>query len=144
MKKKTRNNETSLQRTNLCASPLSPRYIEFPLYVPLASQNRSQDPYPSSIDPGGTPPYKLYRYVPPQRVGFLSSFGLILLIMDWNRVWFSREFDPRELENIVQNPSCLNIALFGFPSWKCSDRKIIGIKTYLFENFSQKKSSRKF
>ena len=34
--------------------------------------------------------------------------------------------------------------LFGFPSWKSSDPKIIGIKTDLFENFSQKKGSRKF
>ena len=25
---------------------------------------------------GGTPLYKLYRYVPPHRVGFLPSFGL--------------------------------------------------------------------
>ena len=25
---------------------------------------------------GNTPLYKLYRYVPPQRVGFLSRFGL--------------------------------------------------------------------
>jgi len=25
---------------------------------------------------GGTPPYKVYRYVPPQRVWFLSRFGL--------------------------------------------------------------------
>ena len=25
---------------------------------------------------GGTPPYKLYRYVPPQRVWFSSRFGL--------------------------------------------------------------------
>ena len=30
--------------------------------------------------------------------------------------------------------------LFGFPSWKSSDPKIIGIKTYLFENFSWKKA----
>ena len=30
------------------------------------------------------------------------------------------------------------------PSWKSSDPKIIGIKTYLFENFGQKKGSRKF
>ena len=30
--------------------------------------------------------------------------------------------------------------LFGFPSWKSSEPKIIGIKTYLFENFSQKKA----
>ena len=29
-------------------------------------------------------------------------------------------------------------------NWKSSDPKIIGIKTYLFENFSQKKGSRKF
>ena len=28
--------------------------------------------------------------------------------------------------------------------WKSSDPKIIGIKTYLFENFSQEKGSRKF
>ena len=34
--------------------------------------------------------------------------------------------------------------LYGFPSWKSSDPKIIGIKTYLFENFSQKKASWKF
>ena len=34
--------------------------------------------------------------------------------------------------------------LFAFPSWKSNDPKIIGIKTYLFENFSQKKGSRKF
>ena len=25
---------------------------------------------------GGTPPYQVYRYVPPQRVWFLSRFGL--------------------------------------------------------------------
>ena len=31
--------------------------------------------------------------------------------------------------------------LFGFPSWESSDPIIIGIKTYLFENFSQKKGS---
>ena len=30
------------------------------------------------------------------------------------------------------------------PSWKSSDPKIIGIQTYLFENFGQKKGSRKF
>ena len=34
--------------------------------------------------------------------------------------------------------------LFGFPSWKSCDPKIIGIKTYLFKNFSQKKCSQKF
>ena len=29
-----------------------------------------------NIYPGGTPLYKLYRYVPPHRVGFLRRFGL--------------------------------------------------------------------
>ena len=63
--------------------------------------------------PGRYSLYKLYRYVPPQRVGFLSRFGLktgidFAPVMDWNRVWFSREFDQKSLsgvpnENIVQN-----------------------------------------
>ena len=34
--------------------------------------------------------------------------------------------------------------LFGFPSLKSSDPKTVGIKTYLFENSSQKKGFRKF
>ena len=34
--------------------------------------------------------------------------------------------------------------LLGFPSWKSSDTKIIGVNTDLFENFSQKKGFRKF
>ena len=34
--------------------------------------------------------------------------------------------------------------LFGFPSLKSSDPKIIGIKTYLVKNFSQKKGPPKF
>ena len=29
--------------------------------------------------------------------------------------------------------------MFGFPSWKSNDPKIIGIKTYLFENFNKEK-----
>ena len=45
--------------------------------------------------PGGTPLYKPYRYVPPQRVGFLRRFvlksGIDLPILVWNRLWFSRE-----------------------------------------------------
>ena len=56
-------------------------------------------------NPGGggvTPLYKLYRYVPPQRVWFLSCFGLKtgieLTIMVLNRVWFTRE--PRERINV--------------------------------------------
>ena len=46
-------------------------------------------------------------------------------------------------ENIVQNH--LNIALSNiFQYLNCSDPKIIGIKTSLFENFSHKKGSQKF
>ena len=72
------------------------------------------------------------------------------------------EFKGAPNENIIQNH--LNIALlnalwylngryrhFFIPykfficrSWKSSDTKIIEMKTYLFENFSQKKGSRKF
>ena len=43
---------------------------------------------------GGTPLYKLYRYVPPHRVGFLRRFNLdwkrayILPILVWNRYGF--------------------------------------------------------
>ena len=44
---------------------------------------------------GGTPLYKLYRYVPPGRVRYLRRFGLktgiVLPILIWNRDWFSRE-----------------------------------------------------
>ena len=53
---------------------------------------------------GGTLLYKLYRCVLPQRVWFLSCFGLkkgidkFLTIMVLNRVWFSRE--PREHINV--------------------------------------------
>ena len=36
------------------------------------------------------------------------------------------------------------VHLFGFPSGKSSYPKIIGIKTYLFDNCSLKKGSRKF
>ena len=37
-----------------------------------------------------------------------------------------------------------NFSSVRIPSWKSSDPKIIGIKTYFFENFSQKKGSQKF
>ena len=54
---------------------------------------------------GGTPLYKLYRYVPPHRVGFLRGFGLktgiriyTLPILVWNRVWFLREV--RDCKNV--------------------------------------------
>ena len=47
--------------------------------------------------PGDVSLWKPYRYVPPQRVWFLRFFCLLkriytLLILVWNRVWFSREF----------------------------------------------------
>ena len=52
---------------------------------------------------GGTPLYKLYRFVPPGRVGYLSRFGLktgiVLPILVWNRDWFSREL--RECMNVI-------------------------------------------
>ena len=35
---------------------------------------------PGGGDGGGTPLYKLYRYVPPHRVGFLRRFGLKMSI----------------------------------------------------------------
>ena len=38
--------------------------------------NRNKMPITVWGPPGGTPLYKLYRYVPPQRVWFLSRFGL--------------------------------------------------------------------
>ena len=46
--------------------------------------------------PGDVSLWKPYRYVPPQRVWFLRFFGLLkriytLLILVWNRVWFSRK-----------------------------------------------------
>ena len=52
--------------------------------------------------PGVTLIYKLYRYVPPQRVWFSRRFGLKTGIdfdhYGLNLVWFSRE--PRERINV--------------------------------------------
>ena len=42
---------------------------------------------------GGAPLYKLCRYVPPDRVGFLRRFG------QKTDIWFSREL--RECMNVV-------------------------------------------
>ena len=51
---------------------------------------------------GGEGLYKLYRYLPPQRVWFLSRFGLKTGIefvhFGLDRVWFSREL--RECINL--------------------------------------------
>ena len=61
------------------------------------------------IAQGGTPPYKLYMYGPPHRVGFLRRFGLktvyTLLILVWNRVWFSRELWE-----------CMNVFIVSIPN----------------------------
>ena len=50
-------------------------------------------PFPLLPAEVGTPLYKLHRYVPPHRVGFLRRFGLKpgRPSLVWNRVWFSRE-----------------------------------------------------
>ena len=51
---------------------------------------------------GGSPLYKLYRYVLPHQVGFLRRFGQkmghTLPILVWNQVCFSREL--RECMNV--------------------------------------------
>ena len=41
---------------------------------------RNKDPIRVAPGGGGTPLYKLYRYVPPYRVGFLRRFGLKMSI----------------------------------------------------------------
>ena len=38
---------------------------------------------------GGTPLFKPYKYVPPQRVGFATVLVCVLILI-WNQVWFSR------------------------------------------------------
>ena len=60
-------------------------------------------------DRGGTPLYKLCRFVPPNRVGFLRRFVCkrvyTLPILVWNRVWFSGEL--RE---------CVNVFIIAIPN----------------------------
>ena len=41
----------------------------------------------SGDTPGGTPLYKVYRYVPPRKVWFLSRFGLKTGMDFWGQVW---------------------------------------------------------
>ena len=41
---------------------------------------------------------------------------------------------------IFLSPKSFSSVRTGFPCWKSSDPKIIGIKTYLVEDFSQKKA----
>ena len=66
--------------------------FEFLVLVRVRVRRVRVEPLP----PGGTPLYKLYKYVPRQWVGFLRLFGLktgieIVPILVWNRVWFSRK-----------------------------------------------------
>ena len=62
-----------------------------------------------SWNPGVTPLYKPYSYMPPYRVGFLRRFGLKTGIhfahFVWNRVWFLREL--RE---------CMNVFIISIPN----------------------------
>ena len=66
--------------------------------------------------PGDVSLWKPYRYVPPQRVWFLRFFCLLkriytLLILVWNRVWYSREL-----------PECKNVFVVSIPNEE--ERKI--------------------
>ena len=58
---------------------------------------------------GGTPLYKLYRYVLPQRVGFLRGFGLKTGThfdhFGLNRVWFLRGLRD-----------CMNVFIVSIPN----------------------------
>ena len=64
---------------------------------------------------GGTPLYKVYRYVPPQRVWFLSRFGLKTGI----------DFDNYDLKsgrifgagNIYESLQSINIFFFSVCNW---------------------------
>ena len=70
--------------------------------------------------PGDISLYQPYRYVPPRRVCFffLRFFGLLktvhtLLILVWNRVWFSREL-----------PECKNVFVVSIPNEEERKRKM--------------------
>ena len=58
---------------------------------------------------GGTPLYKLYRYVPPNQVGFLHHFGLKQVytkpILVWDCLWFLREL-----------LKCINLFIVSIPN----------------------------
>ena len=56
----------------------------------VPSKKEGQDLIESWEGGGGTPLFKPYRYMPPQRVGFLGLFGLkkyTLPILVWNQVY---------------------------------------------------------
>ena len=50
--------------------------VQKKLYIKLWSDFEIRTHYASTRGGGGTTLYKLYRYVPPRRVGFLRRFGL--------------------------------------------------------------------
>ena len=69
---------------------------------------------------GGTPSYKLHRYVPPQQLGFWAVLVWkrvhTLPILVWNRVWFSGELWK-----------CMNVSSFQFQVSK-KEREICQFK----------------
>ena len=50
--------------------------VQKKLYIKLWSDFEIKTHYAPTWGEGGTTLYKLYRYVPPRRVGFLRRFGL--------------------------------------------------------------------
>ena len=52
--------------------------LKIMIFIHFQVYHRNEKNFESSYGPGGggTPLYKLYRYLPPQRVWFLSRFGL--------------------------------------------------------------------
>ena len=50
--------------------------VQKKLYIKLWSDFEIRTHYASTRGEGATTLYKLYRYVPPRRVGFLRRFGL--------------------------------------------------------------------
>ena len=77
------------------------------LYVWLLCRYESHYRLQSSRG-GSTPLYKIYRYVPPHRVGFMRRFGLKTGIhfahLVWNRVWILRELRD-----------CMNVFIVSIP-----------------------------
>ena len=56
----------------------------------------------------------------------------------WHLKLFSGLLPVKVFKTLNNRQSNILNKFKGFPSWKSSDPKIIGIKTYLFENLSQK------
>ena len=102
----------------------------------------------------GKPKASLWRNLSTGTPQNLFSTILCFVALVYMSYFFQNRGVPNE--NIVQNHlniPYLNVCrhifiplkfVIWFHSWKSSDPKIIGIKIYLFENFRQKKGSRKF